>query len=154
MDVVVANPAAMAAVAASETAMTAVVSSQSAMAAVVASTTAASAVATAIQSCRAALITMLSSATNFSKSFKIVGSGSGEWTDGLNAANIYIPTICNDDNDTDYTVYYQSTTQSILYVAKHSGEQAVSSGVSLRGVKVVGTGNSNGNVSFDVYTLK
>ena len=152
MKAVAASSTAMAAVAASSTAMAAVVAAPVAVKAIVASSVACSAVMSAIQSHRSALLTTLGKTAHFRKVTKNLGDGSGTWTDGLNAGNVYIPTACYDDGDTAYSVYYQNTTTSICSVAKHSGTSTITSGVSLRGVKVVGTGSSQGYVSFDIYT--
>ena len=132
--------------------MAAVVASPTAVRAILSSDAACTAVASAIQNHRSALITTLSKTAYFKKTTKNIGSGAGTWTDGLNAANAYIPTACNDDGDTTYTVYYQSTTTSICTIAKHTGTTPITSGVSLRGGKIVGTGGSVGYVSFDIYT--
>ena len=134
--------------------MQAVAASSTAMQAVAANAAACTAIATQIQSYRSTLITALSNTTYFTKSTKTLGNGAGTWTDGLNAANFYIPKKCNDDNDTEYKVYFQNTSQVIATIAKHDGDKTISQGVSIRGVKVVGTGSSNGNVTFDVYTSK
>ena len=152
MTAVAASSTAMTAVAASPTAMAAVVAAPVAVKAIVASSVACSAVMSAIQSHRSALLTTLGKTAHFRKVTKNLGDGSGTWTDGLNAGNVYIPTACYDDGDTAYSVYYQNTTTSICSVAKHSGTSTITSGVSLRGVKVVGTGSSQGYVSFDIYT--
>ena len=152
MTAVAASQTAMTAVAASSTAMAAVVAAPVAVKAIVASSVACSAVMSAIQSHRSALLTTLGKTAHFRKVTKNLGDGSGTWTDGLNAGNVYIPTACYDDGDTAYSVYYQNTTTSICSVAKHSGTSTITSGVSLRGVKVVGTGSSQGYVSFDIYT--
>ena len=152
LNAVVSSQTAMTAVAASQTAMAAVVAAPVAVKAIVASSVACSAVMSAIQSHRSALLTTLGKTAHFRKVTKNLGDGSGTWTDGLNAGNVYIPTACYDDGDTAYSVYYQNTTTSICSVAKHSGTSTITSGVSLRGVKVVGTGSSQGYVSFDIYT--
>ena len=134
--------------------MTAVAASSAAMSAVAASATAATAVAEAIQSVRSTLIKTLDSASNFTKATKRVGDGNKTVTDGLGTATIYIPTSCYDDNDTDFVAYYQDTSKSIASIARHDGSLTVSSGVSIRGVKVVGTGSSQGYFTFNVYTAK
>ena len=152
MAAIIGNSSALNAVVSSQTAMAAVVAAPVAVKAIVASSVACSAVMSAIQSHRSALLTTLGKTAHFRKVTKNLGDGSGTWTDGLNAGNVYIPTACYDDGDTAYSVCYQNTTTSICSVAKHSGTSTITSGVSLRGVKVVGTGSSQGYVSFDIYT--
>ncbi|WP_444332724.1 hypothetical protein, partial [Parabacteroides johnsonii] len=145
---------AMSAVAASAVAMSAVAASAVAMSAVAASATASRAVVSVISQYRNNIVAAISSSSLFSKKQLVIGSGSGTWESELNTNSIYIPVKCKDDGDTDYTVYSGvNTSILILSVSRHSGDTTVSSGVALRGAKVVGSGSSVGNVTFDVYTV-
>ena len=86
---------------------------------------------------------------------KNVGNGKGTFDDGADTNTIYIPYTCNDDSDTDFVVYYGAGgNKSIASISRHTGNVTVSLGVSLRGVRVVGTGASSGYVGFHVYTAK
>ena len=127
------------------------------MSAIVKSAIACSAIADKIGSYRSKLITTLSDTGKFTKtnSGKSVGSGGGTFTDGLNTNTVYIPINCNDDGDTDFAAY-SGANQNLLIanVTKHNGTVSITSGVSLRGTKVVGTGGSVGYISFDIYTAK
>ena len=154
MQAVAASAKAMDAVAASETAMNAVAASAAAMNAICKSAIAAQAVYAPIQSRRSTLLTTLADGSKFSKTTVNVGNGHGIYDHELNTNTIYIPTACYDDGDNDYTVYYGADTSKIVAsIGKHNGTVSVTSGVSLRGVKVTGTGaGSIGHVTFDVYT--
>ena len=158
MTAVVASETAMTAVAASETAMTAVAASETAMTAVVASETAMTAIDPVINNYRAPLVTMLNSSTRFTKSSKNIGRRTyGTWTDGIGTNTIYIPVSCYDGNYTSFTVYSGvNQSRSVTYIKQHLDTVSISSGVSLRGTKVVGSGGDNSNgayVTFNVYTL-
>jgi hypothetical protein len=153
MNAVAASATAMNAVAASATAMDAVAASATAMNAICKSAIAAQAVYAPIQSRRSTLLTTLADGSKFSKTTVNVGNGAGTFDHGLNTNTIYIPTACYDDGDTDHTVYYGAdTSKSVVSIARHGGAVSVTSGVSLRGVRVVGSGSSVGYVTFDVYT--
>jgi hypothetical protein len=153
MNAVAASATAMNAVAASATAMNAVAASATAMNAICKSAIAAQAVYAPIQSRRSTLLTTLADGSKFSKTTVNVGNGAGTFDHGLNTNTIYIPTACYDDGDTDHTVYYGAdTSKSVVSIARHGGAVSVTSGVSLRGVRVVGSGSSVGYVTFDVYT--
>jgi hypothetical protein len=153
MNAVAASATAMNAVAASATAMDAVAASATAMNAICKSAIAAQAVYAPIQSRRSTLLTTLADDSKFSKTTVNVGNGAGTFDHGLNTNTIYIPTACYDDRDTDYTVYYGAdTSKSVVSIARHSDTVSVTSGVSLRGVRVVGSSSSVGYVTFDVYT--
>jgi hypothetical protein len=134
--------------------LSAVAASAVAMSAVAASATASRAVVSVISQYRNNIVAAISSSSLFSKKQLVIGSGSGTWESELNTNSIYIPVKCKDDGDTDYTVYSGvNTSILILSVSRHSGDTTVSSGVALRGAKVVGSGSSVGNVTFDVYTV-
>ena len=157
MTAVAASETAMNAVVASATAMNAVAASATAMNAICKSTIAAQAVYAPIQSRRSTLLITLADGSKFSKTTVNLGRGTGTFDHGLNTNTIYIPTACYDNSDTDYTVYYGAdTSKSVVSIAKHSGSVSVSSGVSLRGVRVVGSSDASGDaigyVTFDVYT--
>jgi hypothetical protein len=153
MNAVAASATAMNAVAASATAMNAVAASATAMNAICKSAIAAQAVYAPIQSRRSTLLTTLADGSKFSKTTVNVGNGAGTFDHGLNTNTIYIPTACYDDGDTDHTVYYGAdTSKSVVSIARHGGTLSVTSGVSLRGVRVVGSGSSVGYVTFNVYT--
>ena len=153
MNAVVASATAMNAVAASATAMNAVAASATAMNAICKSAIAAQAICSPIQSRRSTLLTTLADGSKFSKTTVNVGNGGGAFDHGLNTNTIYIPTACYDDGDTHYDVYYGAdTSKSVVSIAEHSGTVSVTSGVSLRGVRVVGHGGSLGYVTFDLYT--
>ena len=153
MNAVSASATAMNAVSASATAMNAVSASATAMNAVVKSITACTAIYSSIQSYRNILINTLNAAINFTKTTFTIGDGSGIFDNNLNSNTIYIPIACYDDNDTDYTAYHGfDISKSFVSVAKHAGNVAVSSGVGLKGVRLVGTGGTVGNMAFDIYT--
>ena len=167
MEAVIASTTAITAVAASATAMEAVIASATAMEAVIASATAmkaviASAVAAekikdTVQNQREKILSMLGTANSnyFTYTKKNVGNGKGTFDDGADTNTIYIPYTCNDDSDTDFVVYYGAGgNKSIASISRHTGNVTVSLGVSLRGVRVVGTGASSGYVGFHVYTAK
>ena len=145
----------MNAVAASATAMNAIAASATAMNAICKSAIAAQAVYAPIQSRRSTLLTTLADGSKFSKTTVNVGNGGGAFDHGLNTNTIYIPTACYDDGDTHYDVYYGAdTSKSVVSIAEHSGTVSVTSGVSLRGVRVVRHGPPVGYVTFDVYTAR
>ncbi len=158
MNAIAASETAMNAIAASATAMNAVAASATAMNAICKSAIAAQAVYAPIQSRRSTLLTTLADGSKFSKTTVNVGGTlfDAPVDHGLNTNTIYIPTACYDDGDTDYAVYYGAdTSKSVVSIAKHSGTVSVTSGVSLRGVRVVGHAYPSvpvGYVTFDVYT--
>ena len=135
--------------------MSTVAASSTAMQAVAASGTACAAVNDVIQAYRSALVAALSDTARFTKTTKTIGDGTGTWDDGVGTATIYIPTACMDDGDTNYSVRsLLSGNTELVFIAKHSGTIGVTSGVGLRGVRVVGSGSTKGSVTFDVYTVK
>ena len=154
MTEVAASTTAMTAVAASSTAMTAVAASAVALSEIAKSASAATSIEPALQSYRAAVISTLDAATTvFSKVVISIGNGAGTFDAGGGTSTLYIPTSCHDDGDTVY--YVQSPLRSyasVVSIAVHSGTVPVTTGLTLRGVRVYGTGSSVGNVTFNVYT--
>jgi len=155
MSAIAASSTAMSAVAASSTAMSAVAASSTAMSAVMASSTASGAVAGVISTYRLQLVSMLEdSNSGFSKQTTNIGNGSGTFENGGNTTSIYVPISCYDDGDTDYVV--QSLLPSpgayqVCSIPKHSGITNITTGVTLKGARVVGSGSSIGYVTFNVY---
>ncbi|MBP3342263.1 MAG: hypothetical protein J6K99_07035, partial [Peptococcaceae bacterium] len=156
MSAIAASSTAMSAIAASSTAMSAIAKSAVALNRIIKVASACTAIVAKISSYRSNVVSALANTTYFSKtSGTTVGNGNTTATAGLNTNTFYIPTGVYDDGDTTFKVYSgvdQST--QILSSASHSGTTTVSSGVALRGVKVVGSGSTVGNVIFDVYTAK
>ena len=154
MTAVAASSTAMTAVAASTTAMTAVAASAVALSEIAKSASAATSIELALQSYRAAVISTLDAATTvFGKVVINIGDGPGTFDAGGGTSTLYIPTSCYDDNDTVY--YVQSPLRSyasVVSIAAHSWAVPVTTGLTLRGVRVYGTGSSVGNVTFNVYT--
>ena len=144
----------MNAIAASSTAMNAITKVDTALKAVCSNASAANAISSAIQNYRSNIVNTLNASSLFNKTSTTVGNGAGTWTSGLDANNVYIPTSCYDDDDTDYDVYWQNSNTKVVTIARHSSTSTVTAGVSLRGIKVVGTGSTKGYVGFDVYTVK
>ena len=136
--------------------MTAV--SKSAVALYAISTTANSAnkVKTVIQSYYKNVLAAINVAN--SNAFKVeeaqCGNGSGTFTASLNAPNVIALTVCNDDGDTNFSAYY-GTDQNyqINSCGSHSGDMAVT-GVSMRGIKVTGSGSSVGYYKYKILTKK
>ncbi|MGO1044494.1 phage tail protein [Clostridioides difficile] len=103
---------------------------------------------------RKSMIYRLDNTNLFSKKTVKVGDGNGTVEDGIETSSIYIPTSCFDDNDTDFTAYYGCKTSLVVVptILKHHGDKEINVGVSLRGVRVVGTGSAVGYITFDKYT--
>ncbi|SJQ59745.1 Uncharacterised protein [Clostridioides difficile] len=103
---------------------------------------------------RASVVSALNNSSLFSKTTVDVGNGSGTVNYGLNTNTIYIPTSCYDDGDTSFTAYYGCKDSLVVVpdIAKHKGNVTITSGVSFRGVRVVGSGSSVGYITFDKYT--
>jgi hypothetical protein len=159
MNAVSGSSTAMNAVARSSTAMNAVAGSAIAINMIVKSSMASQKVASRIQNYRSQLINTLDSGTQyFTKYSDInVGKGSGTFDQDLNSPYILIPINCYDNGNDNYSVYYGAdTSKRIAYITQHSGNVGVSSGISLRGVKVVSadTGSTSGYVTFKKYLAK
>ena len=154
MNAIAASSTAMNAILASSTAMNAITKVDTALKAVCSNASAANAISSAIQNYRSNIVNTLNASSLFNKTSTTVGNGAGTWTSGLDANNVYIPTSCYDDGDTDYDVYWQNSNTKVVTIARHSSTSTVTAGVSLRGIKVVGTGSTKGYVGFDVYTVK
>lgn len=103
---------------------------------------------------KTSIVSALNNSGLFRKTTINVGSGSGTYDDGINTSAIYIPIKCYDDGDTDFTAYYGCKTSLAIVptIARHKGDVTITSGVSFRGVRVVGTGSSVGYITFDKYT--
>ncbi|HHN8453028.1 TPA: phage tail protein [Clostridioides difficile] len=103
---------------------------------------------------RASVISALNNSSLFSKTTVNVGNGNGTVNDGLATNTIYIPTSCYDDGDTSFAAYYGCKNSLVVVstIAKHNGNVAITRGVSFRGVRVTGEGNSIGYITFDKYT--
>ncbi|UUV13583.1 phage tail protein [Clostridioides difficile] len=103
---------------------------------------------------RATIIYRLDNTNLFSKETVNVGDGNGAVEDGLGTSSIYIPIDCFDDNDTDFEAYYGCKTSLVVVptIPRHHGNKEIDAGVSLRGVRVVGTGSTTGYITFDKYT--
>lgn len=82
-----------------------------------------------------------------------LGSGSGTFTAGVNTNSLMMTWSCHDDNDTDYSVYHGTGSHRVVYIPRHSGTVAVDHYVSLRGIKLVGSGSSIGSISYRHYNL-
>lgn len=82
-----------------------------------------------------------------------IGNGSGTWTNEANKPNLIIAYNCYDDNDTDYSIYHGNGNYRVAYVNRHSGNKSLGNVICLRGIKLVGSGSSVGNVSYKHYTL-
>ena len=134
--------------------MNAIASSSTAMNAIAKSSTASAAINAAIQNYRSALLSALADTSKFIKTTINVGDGSGTFDSGLNSNTIYIPISCRDDNDTDYKVYSgvdDNMNTIVVSIGRHTGTIDITSGVCLRGTRVIGEGGSVGFVKFDVY---
>ncbi len=108
-----------------------------------------------IQNYRSTVVSTLEASSSlFRKQTGIkVGDGATSTREsGRGSATIYVPVSCRDDGDTDFSVNSLLTGNRLAYIARHSGETSVSSGIALRGVQVSGTNGSVGEVTFDVYT--
>ncbi|UVW83383.1 hypothetical protein [Wolbachia endosymbiont of Aedes albopictus] len=108
-----------------------------------------------IQNYRSTVVSTLEASSSlFRKQTGIkVGDGATSTREsGRGSATIYVPVSCQDDGDTDFSVNSLLTGNRLAYIARHSGETSVSSGIALRGVQVSGTNGSVGEVTFDVYT--
>lgn len=115
------------------------------------------AIAEKIQNCsREAIRATLNSSNVFTKVTTNIGNGNGTFDDGIGTNTIYIPISCYDDGDTSFLAYYGCKNSLVVVptINKHSGSVEISAGVSLRGVRVVGSGNSVGYMIFDKYTAK
>ncbi|MCC0671344.1 phage tail protein [Clostridioides sp. ES-S-0145-01] len=145
---------AMSYIASNTTAMSRVASSGILLKEICNSNNASVAIAEKIQAYRVAVISTISNTNLFTRTAGVtVGSGASTIDDGLNTKTIYIPTGCYDDGDTNFTVYYGCKNSYIIVptITSHKGTVAINTGISLRGVRVVGTGSSVGNVIFDKY---
>lgn len=108
-----------------------------------------------IQNYRSTVVSTLEASSSlFRKQTGIkVGDGATSTREsGRGSATIYVPVSCRDDGDTDFSVNSLLTGNRLAYIARHSGETSVSSGIALRGVQVSGMNGSVGEVTFDVYT--
>ncbi|WP_353273393.1 hypothetical protein [Wolbachia endosymbiont (group A) of Agelastica alni] len=139
----------------SETAVNAIASSGIALNTIIKLESACRAIEANIQSRRSIVVNTLEASSQlFRKQTGIkVGDGATSTREsGRDSATIYVPNSCRDDNDTDFSVNSLLTGNRLAYIARHSGETSVSSGIALRGVQVSGTNGSVGEVTFDVYT--
>ncbi|WP_265031313.1 MULTISPECIES: hypothetical protein [unclassified Wolbachia] len=138
----------------SETSVNAIASSGIALNTIIKLEPACRAIEANIQSRRSIVVNTLEASSQlFRKQTGIrVGDGTATRESGRSSATIYVPNSCRDDNDTDFSVNSLLTGNRLAYIARHSGETSVSSGIALRGVQVSGTNGSVGEVTFDVYT--
>ena len=97
--------------------------------------------------------TIVKTLSDVTPTSKTIGSGAGTWTYGVGEANIMIAYQCYDDSDTDYSVYHGNGAYRTAYVQRHSGNTNLANIICLRGIKLVGSGASIGNVSYKHYTL-
>ncbi|WP_265040583.1 hypothetical protein [Wolbachia endosymbiont (group A) of Ectemnius continuus] len=131
------------------------VNSSAALHVIVQSEVACKVIENGIQNYRSTVVSTLEASSSlFRKQTGIkVGDGATSTREsGRGSATIYVPVSCRDDNDTDFSVNSLLTGNQLAYIARHSGETSVSSGIALRGVQVSGTNGSVGEVTFDVYT--
>ena len=82
-----------------------------------------------------------------------IGNGSGTWTNEANKPNLIIAYNCYDDNDTDYSIYHGNGNYRVAYVNRHSGNKSLGNVICLRGIKLVGSGASVGDVNYKLYNL-
>lgn len=82
-----------------------------------------------------------------------IGNGSGTWTNEANKPNLIIAYNCYDDNDTDYSIYHGNGNYRVAYVNRHSGNKSLGNVICLRGIKLVGSGSSVGQVNYKLYNL-
>ena len=82
-----------------------------------------------------------------------IGNGSGTWTNEANKPNLIIAHNCYDDNDTDYSIYHGNGNYRVAYVNRHSGNKSLGNVICLRGIKLVGSGSSIGQVNYKLYNL-
>lgn len=82
-----------------------------------------------------------------------IGNGSGTWTNEANKPNLIIAYNCYDDNDTDYSIYHGNGNYRVAYVNRHSGNKSLGNVICLRGIKLVGSGSSIGQVNYKLYNL-
>ncbi|MDW0092748.1 phage tail protein [Clostridioides difficile] len=103
---------------------------------------------------RTSIVYELNKTDLFNKETVNVGDGNATVEDGLGTSSIYIPTSCYDDGDTNFTAYYGCKTSLVVVptIPKHNGNKSIDAGVSLRGVRVVGAGGTQGYITFDKYT--
>ena len=97
--------------------------------------------------------TIVKTLSDVTPTSKTIGSGSGTWTHEKGKANIIIAYQCYDDSDTDYSVYHGNGAYRVAYISRHSGTKSIGNIICLRGIKLVGSGASVGNVSYKLYTL-
>ena len=82
-----------------------------------------------------------------------IGNGSGTWTNEANKPNLIIAYNCYDDNETDYSIYHGNGNYRVAYVNRHSGNKSLGNVICLRGIKLVGSGSSIGQVNYKLYNL-
>lgn len=97
--------------------------------------------------------TIVKTLSDVTPTTRSIGSGAGTWTYGVGEANIMIAYSCYDDYDTDYSIYHGNGAYRTAYVQRHSGNTNLANIICLRGIKLVGSGSSVGNVSYKHYTL-
>lgn len=105
---------------------------------------------------RSIIESALNSSSAFTKTSLNVGNGNGTYDSEIGTNTIYIPVSCHDDGDTNFASYYgcKNSLTIVPNINKHSGTVSITQGISLRGARVVGTGNSVGYITFNVYTAK
>ena len=97
--------------------------------------------------------TIVKTLSDVTPTTRSIGSGAGTWTYGVGEANIMIAYSCYDDYDTDYSIYHGNGAYRVAYISRHSGTKSIGNIICLRGIKLVGSGSSVGNVSYKHYTL-
>lgn len=154
MEIISASLPAMNIMANSPQAIMVIVSSGKALHTIVQSESVCKVVENSIQNYRPTIIRAIDNSSSlFRKQTRVaVGDGTATQESGKGSATIYVPVSCQDDGDTDFSVNSLLTGNSLAYIARHSGTVSVSSGITLQGVQVAGSGSSVGNVIFDVYT--
>ena len=97
--------------------------------------------------------TIVKTLSDVASTTRSIGNGAGTWTYGADETNIMIAYQCYDDYDTDYSIYHGNGAYRTAYIQRHSGSIPLDNIVCLRGIKLVGSGASIGNVSYKHYTL-
>lgn len=147
---------AMTAVKSSDIALTAIAQSAGALATLCRNPIGAKLVESSLQDKRTSILETLTTdaGATFTKTSQVtVGDGAGTFEDGEYSASIYFPVISTDDGNTDLSVNSIMTGTQVTSLPKYNGTVQVTSGFTLRGTRVVGTGSPTGQVTFDRYVV-
>lgn len=157
MDAIVASPTIMAEMAASPTVMAEMVKSEMVLRAICANQIGADVVKTAIQQHRNTIMKTLSSPTLFSIGNTSASIRAGTNEIAMGVANIIICMYFASNEKTAYTAYYGANVSEPIYVQPRHSEAVniKSNGISMRGLKIVGTGEDvYSNFGYLIYTPK